>query len=92
MPCWCILATHEPIAFPDQRLVEIYETDDGVFSYIQSGPYGAILVPLPDDLADHGDPIRVFRTLTPDQAIPGALRRAFKWASAFMATSTPVFR
>ena len=77
------------IAFPDKRLVEIYETDNGVFSYVQSGPYGTIPVPLPDDLAEHGDPIRVFQTLAPGRAIPRALRRAVKRAEAFMATSKP---
>jgi hypothetical protein len=77
------------IAFPENRLLEIYETGSGGFSYVQSGPYGTIPVPLPDDLAEHGDPMIVFQTLAPGQAMPKALTRAVKRARAFMATSMP---
>lgn len=77
------------IAYPDQRLVAIYETGDGGFSYVQSGPYGTHPMPLPDDLAEHGDPIRAFQALAPDQAIPGVLRRAVKRAEAVRAMAAP---
>ena len=64
------------IALPNTRKVEIYATGDGGFSYVQSGPIGTYPEPLPTDLAEAGDHIRVFQTLAPAQAIPGALRRA----------------
>jgi hypothetical protein len=73
------------IAYSDKRLVEIYETGDGGFSYVQSGPIDTYPMLLPDDPAEPDDPIRVFQTLAPDQAIPGVLRRAVKRAEAVRA-------
>jgi hypothetical protein len=72
------------IALAGKRRLGIYETGNGGFQYVQSGPYGTEPVKLPSAESETRDPEAIFRQLAPGQLVPDALTAANKRAVAYL--------
>jgi hypothetical protein len=64
------------VELPQGQSFEIYEQPDGSFAYSQSGNYGVAPMPIPESLWQEGDPVKIWRTLAPERAVPVKLTAA----------------